>query len=110
MAKIELFAPDSHAKSPATRDETPENGWSFKRVVDAINAMMTEIYAAIGTIGSTAPGPLDEYDVAGVPDATGNARKMIYVSDGADGDPIVAFSDGTIWRRVDTNDEIAGAE
>lgn len=110
MAKVELIAPDSYAKSPATRDETPENGWSFKRVLDSINAMMTEIYAAIGTIGSTAPGPLDEYTVATQPDASENARRLIYVSDGAAGSPIVAFSDGTIWRRCDTNDEIAGAE
>lgn len=108
MAKINLVGPDSYTKSPATREETPENGWSFKRIVDALNTMMTEVYAAVGAIGTTAPGPLDTYTVATQPDATENARKMIYVSDGAEGDPIVAFSDGTIWRRCDTNAEIAG--
>jgi cytoskeletal protein CcmA (bactofilin family) len=49
---------------------------------------------------------LPTYTVAGgtaAPSAaTAGAGTMIYVSDGAAGDPIVAFSDGTNWLRVDT--------
>ncbi len=45
---------------------------------------------------------LTSYTVAGVPAAASNARRMIYVSNGAAGDPVVAFSNGTNWLRVDT--------
>ena len=42
------------------------------------------------------------YTVAGAPAATGLAGTMIYVSNGAAGSPVIAFSDGTNWKRVDT--------
>lgn len=45
MARIVLEGPDSYNKPPATRDETKENGWSIKRIVDSINDMMAELYA-----------------------------------------------------------------
>lgn len=44
MAQTTLQAPDSHTKLPTTRDETAEDGWSFKRIVDAIGEMFTELY------------------------------------------------------------------
>jgi hypothetical protein len=47
MAQVTLVPPDSHTKAPTTRDENAESGWSFKRVVDAINTMFTELYAAV---------------------------------------------------------------
>ena len=42
---------------------------------------------------------LPTYTVAGVPAAAGHARGLIYVSNEAGG-AVVAFSDGTNWRRV----------
>lgn len=45
---------------------------------------------------------LPTYAVAGVPAAASNARALIYVSNGAAGSPVVAFSDGTNWLRCDT--------
>ena len=45
---------------------------------------------------------LPTYTVAGVPAAASNARALIYVSNGAAGSPVVAFSDGTNWLRCDT--------
>lgn len=42
---------------------------------------------------------LDEYTVDTVPDATANARLLIYVSDEVGG-PTIAVSDGTDWRRA----------
>lgn len=45
---------------------------------------------------------LPTYTVAGVPTAASNARTLIYVSNGAAGSPVVAFSDGTNWLRCDT--------
>lgn len=40
--------------------------------------------------------------VATVPSAAGNTGGMIYVSNGANGSPIIAFSNGSSWLRVDT--------
>lgn len=50
------------------------------------------------------------YTVSGVPSATTEgAGSVIYVSNGAAGSPILAFSDGTNWKRVDTNANISAA-
>jgi len=45
------------------------------------------------------PQPLSSYTVAGLPDATRNARAIIYISDETGG-AVPAFSDGTNWRRM----------
>lgn len=55
----------------------------------------------------TAPLALPTYTVDTAPAAADNTGALIYVSDGAAGDPIVAFSDGTNWLRVDTKAAIA---
>lgn len=47
------------------------------------------------------------YTVATVPAAASYTGAMIYVSDGAAGSPILAFSDGTNWKRSDTGATIA---
>ena len=47
------------------------------------------------------------YTVATVPDASGLEGATIYVSDGAEGDPVIAFSDGTNWLRCDTRAAIS---
>lgn len=45
----------------------------------------------------------DTFTVATVPFADGvNTGGMIYVSNGANGSPIIAFSNGTAWLRCDT--------
>lgn len=44
---------------------------------------------------------LRTYPTSGLPSAS-TAGHMIYVSDGAAGSPVVAFSNGTNWLRVDT--------
>jgi len=50
------------------------------------------------------------YTVATAPSAaTAGAGTVIYVSDGAAGSAILAFSDGTNWKRSDTGGTIAGA-
>lgn len=53
--------------------------------------------------------PLRNYTVATVPDATKHTGAIIYVSNGAAGSPILAFSDGTNWKRSDTGATIAAA-
>lgn len=51
---------------------------------------------------------LPTFTVATAPSAvTAGAGTMIYVSDGAAGSPVVAFSDGTDFLRVDTLAAIA---
>lgn len=50
------------------------------------------------------------YTVAGAPSAsTAGAGTLIYVSNGAAGSPILAFSDGTNWKRSDTGATIAAS-
>ena len=44
----------------------------------------------------------DTFTVATVPDATLSTGGMIYVSNGRNGAPIIAFSNGTAWLRCDT--------
>ena len=53
---------------------------------------------------------LPTYTVAGAPSAaTAGAGTLIYVSNGAAGSPILAFSDGTNWKRSDTGATIAAS-
>ena len=50
------------------------------------------------------------YTVAGAPSASSaGAGTLIYVSNGAAGSAILAFSDGTNWKRSDTGATIAAA-
>ena len=50
------------------------------------------------------------YTVASAPSAsTAGAGTLIYVSNGAAGSAILAFSDGTNWKRSDTGGTIAAA-
>lgn len=50
------------------------------------------------------------YTVASAPSAsTAGAGTVIYVSNGAAGAAILAFSDGTNWKRSDTGGTIAAA-
>ena len=49
------------------------------------------------------------YTVATAPSAADIAGAIAYVSDGAAGSPILAFSDGTDWLRSDTGAAIAAA-
>ena len=50
------------------------------------------------------------YTVASAPSASdAGAGTIIYVSNGAAGSAIIAFSDGTNWKRSDTGGTIAAA-
>ena len=50
------------------------------------------------------------YTVATAPSASSaGAGTLVYVSDGAAGSAILAFSDGTNWKRSDTGGTIAAA-
>ena len=60
-------------------------------------------------LAGTDPVSLPTYTVATVPAAASYPGALIYVSDGAAGSPIVAYSDGANWKRVDTGATIAAA-
>ena len=49
------------------------------------------------------------YTVATAPAAASIAGTVIYVTDGAAGSAILAFSDGTNWKRSDTGATIAAS-
>lgn len=50
------------------------------------------------------------YTVATAPSASSaGAGTLVYVSDGAAGSAILAFSDGTNWKRSDTGATIASS-
>jgi hypothetical protein len=50
---------------------------------------------------------IDTFAVASLP--TEVAGGVIYVSNGAAGDPVLAFSDGTDWLRCDTLAAVAAS-
>lgn len=62
------------------------------------------VNSAAGFVGDvTGAVKLPTFTVATAPSAeTAGAGTLIFVSDGAAGDPVVAFSDGTDFLRVDT--------
>lgn len=62
-----------------------------------------------GPVVSTAGFISGSYTVATVPAAAGATGGLIYVSNGAQGNPILAFSDGSSWLRVDTRGAIAAS-
>lgn len=49
------------------------------------------------------------FTVATAPSAASLAGTVVYVSNGAAGSPVLAFSDGTNWLRVDTLAAISAA-
>jgi hypothetical protein len=65
--------------------------------------------ATLQSLALTGPLELAAYTVAELPAAADNTGTLVYVSNGAAGSPVVAFSDGTNWLRVDTKAAVAAA-
>jgi hypothetical protein len=82
-----------------TRTTAPENV-----TITAVSALSSS-----GATLKPFPAMLPTYTVAGLPTAGEYVGGMIYVSNGAAGDPVVAFSDGTNWLRVDTKAAVAAS-
>ncbi len=59
----------------------------------------SSLEARVSTLETAAPNSFPSYTVAGAPAAAGHAGKTILVSDESGG-AVLAFSDGTDWRRV----------
>jgi hypothetical protein len=74
---------------------------TFSGPVTSTNGFVGDVTGAI---------KVPTYNVAGAPSAsTAGAGTLIYVSNGAAGSPILAFSDGTNWKRSDTGGTIAAS-
>jgi hypothetical protein len=60
--------------------------------------------SAVGLIEAlrTLPVRLPQHTIVTLPSAAENLGALVYCSNGGGGSPVVAFSDGTNWRRVDT--------
>lgn len=116
MSQTTLKAP-LYPNAPFNTGDSGELGDRPKAIIDAMNTMFAELYAVVAGFSVAAaavtvdrPVKLATYTVATAPDAaTAGAGAMIYVSDGAAGSPIVAFSNGTDWLRCDTAAAIAAA-
>ncbi len=72
-------------------------------------APIQEINAALASLGDGSGMVLQEFTVAGAPDASLTPKALAYVSNGGGGNPILAFSDGTNWKRSDTGGTIAAS-
>lgn len=120
MAKVTINPP-ANASWPLNTGDSAERGDNAKTFIEKVNAMFTELYASVtGAVAdvaafttTTASVTIDRvlvaksYTVATLPDPV--AAGVIYVSDGAAGSPILAFSDGTDWLRCDTAAAVAAA-
>jgi hypothetical protein len=72
---------------------------TFSGPVTSTNGFVGDVTGAI---------KVPTYTVAGAPSAsTAGAGTLIYVSNGAAGSAILAFSDGTNWKRSDTGATIS---
>ena len=69
------------------------------------------VNSAAGFVGDvTGAIKVPTYTVATAPSASAaGAGTLVYVSDGAAGSAILAFSDGTNWKRSDTGGTIAAS-
>jgi hypothetical protein len=64
MAQVTLQGPTDNRHGPNINEETPERGWSFKRLITAINDMFTELYASTGAVAGAVLGVGSGYVLA----------------------------------------------
>lgn len=94
MAQTTLEGPTDPRHGPATNDETPERGWSFKRIIAAINANFDELYTLVSGITAPELAFLDGV-TAGDP---ATASKALVA--GADGKVGAVTFDGAVTQEV----------
>jgi len=57
-------------------------------------------YIAANPAAPAAPVPLPAYTVAELPAAAGNDGRLVYCTNGDAGQPCLALSNGTAWKRI----------
>lgn len=72
------------------------------RVTLEFDAFLSALINAVNAVSQGGLVAPKSHTVATVPTASEHTGRLIYVSDGAAGSPVLAFSDGTDWLRVDT--------
>jgi len=76
---------------------TATDSVDYGNLTESVTALVNSDYGVVESSGG--PVEFPRYTVSGVPDASAYIGHMIYVSN-ENGGPIMAFSDGTSWRRV----------
>ena len=76
---------------------TATDSVDYGGVADTVVALVNSDYGVVESSGG--PVEFPRYTVSGVPDATAYIGHMVYVSNETGGS-VMAFSDGTNWRRV----------
>jgi len=76
---------------------TATDSVDYGGVADTVVALVNSDYGVVESSGG--PVEFPRYSVSGVPDATAYIGHMVFVNNETGG-PVMAFSDGTNWRRV----------
>ena len=76
---------------------TATDSVDYGGVADTVVALVNSDYGVVESSGG--PVEFPRYSVLGVPDATAYIGHMVFINNETGG-PVMAFSDGTNWRRV----------
>lgn len=76
---------------------TATDSVDYGGVADTVVALVNSDYGVVESSGG--PVEFPRYSVSGVPDATAYIGHMVFINNETGG-PVMAFSDGTNWRRV----------
>lgn len=68
MTQETLVGPDGDHLPPNTNDQTPERGWSFKKIIDSLNTMLTDLYDGINSKAAVSYTAVTADDTAGTVD------------------------------------------
>ena len=76
---------------------TATDSVDYGTLTETVVALVNSDYGVVETSGG--PVEFPRYSVSGVPDATAYIGHMVFINNETGG-PVMAFSDGTDWRRV----------
>ena len=76
---------------------TATDSVDYGNLTDSVSALVNSDYGVIESSGG--PVEFPRYSVSGVPDASAYIGHMVFINNETGG-PVMAFSDGTNWRRV----------
>ena len=80
----------------------------IQHIRQAARGSLGDLERVLGEMAApTAPVILPSYTVANLPAAAAFPGHILYCSNGAAGQPVLAFSNGTNWLRSDTRANVA---
>lgn len=83
MAQTTVQGPNADHLGPNTTDETPEKGWSFKKIIDTINTMFSDVYSLVAAVTITANAAAPAVVTSGIGAAAGTGVVAAESGDGA---------------------------